>query len=137
MAKFLTEELNVRLLDNDRIWVVDSPLLYESDILSKTVEVPAGFQTDFASVPRVPIAYMFFGDRAHREAVIHDYLYRIDAVPAATFSEANNVFLEAMKVRGKSIFVQYAMYSGVCLGGYFSYHKLKVEDKLCSTETLS
>ena len=128
MAKFLTE-LDARLLDDDKIWTLDSPLVYQSDIVGK-VEVPKDFQTDFASVPRVPIAYMFFGDRAHREAVIHDYLYRLDAVPNATFDQANDVFLEAMAVRGKSCFVRYAMYWGVCIGGSSSYHQRKVADIL-------
>ena len=100
MSKFLTE-LDARLKDDDRIWLLDSPLVYESDILG-LITVPAGFETDFASVPRVPIAYTLFGDRAHRESVVHDYLYRIDAVPPATYDQANDVFLEAMECRGKS-----------------------------------
>jgi len=124
MSEFLTE-LDARLKDDDRVWVLDSPLIYVSDLFGK-IEVPAGFETDFASVPRVPVAYMLFGDRAHRESVLHDYLYRIDSRPPATFSEANAVFLEAMEVRGKSYFVRYAMYWGVVLGGWGSYHKKRV-----------
>jgi len=73
---------------------------------------------------------MLFGDRAHRESVIHDYLYRTDSVPQATYSQANNVFLEAMRVRGKGYFVRYAMYWGVVLGGWTAYHKKRVKDKL-------
>lgn len=128
MAKFLTE-LDAQLKDNDRIWIIETPLVYESDILGKII-VPSGFETDFSSVPRIPIAYMLFGDRAHREAVIHDFLYRFDSAPLATYSEANNVFLEAMKVRGKGFAVRYAMYWGVVLGGWTAYHKKKVADKL-------
>ncbi|MFH2073975.1 MAG: DUF1353 domain-containing protein [Pseudomonadota bacterium] len=127
MAKFLTE-LDVRCID-DGLWVLDSVLEYDSDILGK-IEVPSGFQTDFASVPRVPIFYMLFGDRAHREAVLHDYLYRIDCLPPATYSQANDVFLEAMKVRGKGFFVGYGMYWGVILGGWTAYHKKYVGDAL-------
>ena len=128
MAKFLTE-LDARLKDNDRIWILGSPLIYESDILGR-IEVPAGFNTDFASVPRLPIVYMLYGDRAHRESVVHDYLYRIDAVPPATYDQANDVFLEAMECRGKSWFVRKMMYWGVCAGGFTSYHKKNVGDKL-------
>ena len=127
MSKFTTE-LDVRCID-DGAWVLDSPLIYESDILGKII-VPAGFETDFASVPRVPIIYMMFGDRAHREAVLHDYLYRIDSVPYASYSQANDVFFEAMKERGKSWFVRYPMYWGVVLGGWGVYHKKGVLDKL-------
>jgi len=128
MSKFLTD-LDARLKDDDCIWVLDSPLVYESDLLGK-VEVPAGFETDFASVPRVPIAYMMFGDRAHREAVLHDYLYRIDSVPQATYSQANEVFYEAMELRGKGWFVRHAMWLGVVLGGWTAYHKKNVKDSL-------
>jgi len=127
MSKFLSA-LDGRSVD-DKLWLLLSPLHYESDILGP-IKVPLGFMTDFASVPRVPIAYMLFGDRAHRESVIHDYLYRTDSVPQATYSQANNVFLEAMKVRGKGYFVRYAMYWGVVLGGWTAYHKKRVKDKL-------
>ena len=127
MSKFLSA-LDGRSVD-DKLWLLLSPLHYESDILGP-IKVPLGFMTDFASVPRVPIAYMLFGDRAHRESVIHDYLYRTDSVPQATYSQANNVFLEAMKVRGKGYFVRYAMYWGVVLGGWTAYHKKRVKDRL-------
>ena len=128
MSKFITE-LDARLKDNDRVWILDSPLIYQSDMLGK-IEVPAGFETDFASVPRVPIAYMFYGDRAHREAVIHDYLYRCDSSPKVAFSTANDVFFEAMKCRGKNWFIRFPMFLGVKFGGYSSYHKKRVGDKL-------
>ena len=128
MAKFLTE-LNVRLKNNDRIWIIDSRLVYESDLVG-TVIVPEGFQTDFASVPRVPIAFTLFGNRAHRESVVHDALYRIDFPGNVSYNTANKVFLEAMKCRGKGYFVRYAMYAGVCVGGWPSFHKRKMMDKL-------
>ncbi len=128
MAEFKTE-LNARLKDDDTVWVIDSRLVYESDILG-TIIVEDGFETDFASVPRVPLFYTLFGDRAHREAVIHDYLYRIDSLPWAAKDMADDVFLEAMKVRGKGFFVRYGMYWGVVLGGWTAYHKKQVKDKL-------
>lgn len=128
MSKFLTE-LDCHLKDDDKIWELDFALIYESDILGEII-VPAGFQTDFASVPRLPIIYSLFGDKAHREAVLHDYLYRIDSVPQATYSQANEVFYEAMELRGKGWIVRHCMWLGVVLGGWTAYHKLRVEDKL-------
>lgn len=127
MPKFLTD-LDVRCI-NDGCWLVDNPLLYQSDSMG-LIEVPAGFQTDFASVPRVPIFFELFGDRAHREAVLHDYLYRIDSIPVAERGQADEVFLEAMGERGKGFFTRYAMYWGVRLGGWTAYHKKKVGDRL-------
>lgn len=129
MAKFLTK-LDVMLKDSgEKIWILKSPLVYESDIAGK-INVPTLFETDFASVPRVPVFYSLFGDRAHREAVLHDFLYRIDAIPQVERSTADSVFLEAMKVRGKGFFTRYAMYLGVRLGGWTAWHKRKVLDYL-------
>lgn len=80
--------------------------------------MPAGFVTDFASVPRVPVVYTAFGDRAHRESVVHDYLYQTHLVKKGV---ADRIFLEAMKTRKKSLWVRLGMYWGVVLGGFSSY----------------
>jgi hypothetical protein len=73
---------------------------------------------------------MLFGDRAHHESVIHDYLYRIDSVPCVGRKQADDVFLEAMEARGKGFFVRYSMYWGVRMGGWTAYHKKKLTDLL-------
>lgn len=127
MAKFLTE-LKARCL-TDKIWVLDEDLVYQSDLVGK-ITAPKGFYTDFASVPRVPIAYMLFGDRAHHESVIHDLGYRIDASPAMTRKQVDQVFLEAMRERGKSWATRYTMYWAVRLGAGSSWHRRKVADVL-------
>lgn len=125
---FLTD-LDVRLKDDDTVWVVNSPLEYYSPLVG-LISVPAGFETDFASVPRVPVAFWFYGNRAHREGVIHDYLFRSDSVPSVRFNIANEVFLEAMECRKKPWYVRYPMYSAVCAFSYPCFHKRKVGDKL-------
>ena len=127
MAGFITE-LDVRCI-NDGRWKLDSPLRYLSDIVG-LIDVPAGFETDFASVPRVPILYTFFGDRAHREAVLHDYLYRKDSIPMVERSQADDVFFEAMDERGKGFLIRYGMWLGVRAGGWTAYHEKLVTDKL-------
>lgn len=127
MAKFLSYLILEDI--SDKVWELHEPLIYESDILGR-IEVPVGFQTDLASVPKVPLVYEAWGNRSHYESVIHDLLYRIDSVPAATFDQANAVFLEAMIVRNKPWWIRWPMYKGVCWGGQSSYHKRKVGDKL-------
>jgi len=114
---------------SDTVRILDFPLIYESDILG-LINVPIGFETDFASVPRIPFIYAMWGGKAHREAVLHDYLYRKDSKPIATYRQANGVFYEAMEVRNKRKLIRYPMYWGVVLGGWTSYHKKSVEDKL-------
>lgn len=119
--------------ENESIWVLDrTPLVYNSALLGCQIVVPAPileypFYTDLASVPRVPIVYELWGNKAHREAVLHDYLFRINSVPVVSFMTANRVFLEAMLSTGKPWRIAYPMFIGVCLGGYFSYHKKYVE----------
>lgn len=103
---------------SDKTFMLLADLVYDSEALGRTVVVPAGFVTDFASVPRVPVVYMLFGDRAHHESVIHDFLYQTHQVPRGT---ADKVFLEAMEARGKSAFVRRGMYWGVVMGGRSSY----------------
>lgn len=130
MAKFVTF-LEAKSL-TDKVWRLNAPLRYESDIAG-FIEVPAGFQTDLASVPRVPIAFLLFGGRSHHEAVIHDYLFRVGSQPDVTWNQANEIFLEAMKVRGKSVFVRYPMYWGVCCGSYPLWRQRTVSDVLINT----
>ena len=129
MSEFLTD-LDIKLRsDSDKIYILKSELIYLSDTLGKII-IPEGFQTDFASVPRVPFIYEAWGDRAHREAVLHDYLYRKDSKPYVTFMDANRAFLEAMESRDKPIHIRYPMFWGVVIGGYPSYHKKYVGDEL-------
>ena len=130
MAKFLTE-LDCHLKPTcEDVWILNGPLIFNSDIVGQ-VTAPSGFQTDLASVPRVPLIYSMWGARSHREAVIHDLLFRIDSNPSVTFNEANSVFLEAMTERGKSWYIRYPMYWGVCIGSDGSWHKRKVLDEVC------
>lgn len=116
MSKFLTE-LDGRWLDDKRFMLL-ADLVYESDLLKDTLTVQKGFVTDFASVPRVPIAYMLFGDRAHHESVPHDFIYQTHKFPKKI---ADSIFLEAMTARNKPLYVRQAMYWGVVIGGWPSW----------------
>jgi len=134
MSQFITE-LDIKPCDNECIWVLQKPLLYYSSLLKSLgkqpqVVVPEGFETDLASVPRLPFLYALWGGRAHREGVVHDYLYRKDSMPPVGRSVADRVFLEAMDVRGKPWNVRWPMYLGVRIGGWTAYHKRLVGDKL-------
>ncbi len=44
----------------------------------KVAVLPYGMESDLASVPRLPIIYLMWGDRAHRPAFLHDGCYRTD-----------------------------------------------------------
>lgn len=74
-------------------WRLTQDLVYDSPLLGRQITVPAGFVTDFASVPRVPFAYWIAGDTAHEAATVHDWLLAL-GVP---WELAAKVFREAMK----------------------------------------
>jgi hypothetical protein len=104
--------LRVEEVDDGR-WRLLEDFVYHSDVVGSII-VPAGFVTDFASVPRVPVAFWFVGDTAHLAAVVHDYLYSTGIFPKAT---ADRVFLEAMAVTGIPHWRRWLMYLGVRWGG--------------------
>jgi len=116
LAAFSTP-LDARADDSDKIWMLLSPLVYESDSVGR-IEVPEGFCTDLSSVPRVPIIYMLWGGRLHYEGVLHDFLYRIDCPVQVSYGQANWVFYEAATARGKPGYIKRPMYIGVCAGGW-------------------
>lgn len=121
MSRFVTE-LDVRLKDNG--WILDSALVYYSDLLGEYIEVPKGFATDYASVPRLPLAYALFGNTNHKAAVLHDYLYTTKPSSRKT---ADRIFLEAAKASGQPFFRRWMMYLGVRLGGGLAWKENRNE----------
>ena len=57
-AEFLTD-LYVELKPgrDDEIWVLTNPLIYNSTLLDKQIVIRPGFETDLASVPRIPFVF--------------------------------------------------------------------------------
>lgn len=81
--------------------------------------VPAGFETDFASVPR--LFWTVIGHPAGRyaqAAVLHDWLYSTQAVSRA---RADALFREAMAVLGVPAWQRWTMWAGVRVGGWAAY----------------
>ena len=125
MSAFLSE-LTTTCIDDTAasgrgIWRVEQPFTYQSDILGKTITVEPGFLTDYASVPRVPVAYLLFGDTSHRAAVLHDWLYHHHEV--CDEQTANRVLLEASKVEGIPAWRRLGIYLGVKIGGESSWEE--------------
>lgn len=118
-ARFVTP-LRVELLTVDRSsdgrgsWRLLADLVFLSDLLATAVTVPIGFITDFASVPRLPVAYFLVGNTSHQAAVIHDWLYtRHDTTRAV----ADAVLREAMAAAGAPAWRRWLMWTGARLGG--------------------
>lgn len=95
-------------------WVLTADLAFSSAVLDRLIIVPAGFVTDFASVPRLPLAFLLFGGVADEAAVVHDYLY---STGVCSRKLADEVFAEASKACGVSAWRRGPMWLGVRLFG--------------------
>jgi hypothetical protein len=116
MSSFITQGLQTDLVDEiDNIHVLLAPLAYDSDLLQRRITVPKDFRTDFASVPRLPLAYMVVGGKGARAAVVHDFLY--SGGLEVTRAQADAVFREALAASGYGRIVRGLMYAGVRVGG--------------------
>ena len=80
MAKFLgsIHSEDVGYCDGRLIRRLEKPLIWVHEF--KRLEISTGFESDGASVPRLPLIYAKWGDKVHREAFGHDYGYRKNAV---------------------------------------------------------
>jgi hypothetical protein len=98
--------------------------------------IPADFVTDFASVPRLPFAYLLYGGIGNRAGVVHDALYSawkriqvftlIEGVKVdyeVTRSWADEVLRSALQECGVGFFARNMMYSAVRLAGWKFYKK--------------
>ncbi len=114
-GKFITP-LVVELIDDDSppLWRVLKPLVYESELAGVLV-VPSEFVTDFASVPRLPLAFLLAGDTCHRAAVVHDWLY--SAAGPFDRARADAILREAAEVSGVSFWRRWLVWAGVRIGG--------------------
>jgi hypothetical protein len=90
--------------------------------------IPAGFVTDFCSVPRVPLAYTLFGGKYNRTGTLHDGLYgtwsEIKILHAVSRVElpitkklADSILYRSLLNEGASWFTASAMWSGVNMFG--------------------
>jgi hypothetical protein len=112
---------------NDRaLWRLVAPLIYDSPVLGRQVVAPEGFVTDFASVPRLPLAYLLAGDTAHEAAVIHDYLYKYNT---CTRAEADAVLDEASASLGEPWWRRQLMWTAVRVGGWVPWNRYRKGEK--------
>lgn len=106
---FLTD-LVVKVVDDG--YMLTEPLEYQDG--QRIHVVPAGFVTNFASIPR-PARILITGHGKDRfAATLHDYLYFIKY----DRRKADALFLRAMKDSKVNWFLRHAMHKAVRLGGW-------------------
>lgn len=96
--------------------ILVEPLVWDVD--QYTIKVPAGFYTDFASVPWPFSMLLPVHDSYSRAAIVHDYLYWTQL---CTRKEADNILLIGMKMSGVDAVRRDAVYAGVRLGGWVAW----------------
>ena len=87
------------------------------------ITVPAGYITDFASVPRTFWSIISPIDRHAKAAVIHDYLY--DYPENYSRKEIDEIFLEALNVLDIKIWKTHCLYYGVRLFSWYRWNQLR------------
>lgn len=81
-------------------WVVQEPFVWYVDYLNKgkAIIVPAGFWTDFWSIPR--ILHSVLSPTQYISYILHDYLYTFWPQLGITRKEADLILAEALRVEG-------------------------------------
>jgi hypothetical protein len=96
-------------------WRLLAELRYDSAVLGARLIIPAGFETNFASVPRAPFAFWLAGDVGRKAAVVHDFCYSSHVARERYL--ADSVFYEALRAEGVSAVTAWLMYVAVRWGG--------------------
>jgi len=119
MSKF-TDILLVSPLADGKTWVIMKEFGYDigEEGSEDTINVPIGFRTDFASVPRLLWALIPRWGKYGNAAVIHDYCYWQQQFNR---KKADEIFLEAMTVLKVSSFQKYTIYYAVRWFGWYPW----------------
>ena len=132
MSYFLNKLL-VENIDDNHDKLIES-FKYFSERIKDNIIVPNSFTTDYASVPKLPLIFLMFGDTAKKAAVIHDYLYQTHMLNDRKISD--EVFLEAMLQCGVPAAKAYPMYWGVRIFGWYIWRKYKDRKECFGNECL-
>ena len=120
-----TTPLVVELIDGRR-WRLAFAFTYHvgSKYANDYIPVPAGFEHDFASIPRFLFVILPWWAKFNKASVLHDYLYR---VRTSTRAEADLIFYEAMLVGFRNHrsgrLVAWLEYKGVRLFSWLAWRK--------------
>jgi hypothetical protein len=109
-----SSDLVVRELGTNR-WEVAADLIYDGK--DEPITVPSGYETDFASVPKLLRWFIPKYGKYNKSAVLHDYL--CDEARAGRFdrADADGIFRRSMRELGVGYLRRRLMWAGVRWGG--------------------
>lgn len=112
------DPLRVEYVDG-HAWVLLEDFVYTDAKLGRIV-VPAGFVTDFASIPRLFWNVLPPTGTYGKAAVIHDYLYRYQT---ASRADADRILRDASKELGSRWAVRWVIWTAVRGFGGFTWRR--------------
>ena len=126
---FLTP-LVITYIKNDT-WFLHEPLVFRSRYLipGKEFTVPAGFYTDFASVPRIFRNIVSKYGKHAKSSVLHDYLYYCGFLGCKELCDM--LFNEGMVFEEEGTIMRVIVYKAVCWFGFFAWENHR---RLCHSE---
>lgn len=108
--------------EDDLFWILGDPLVVQVDG-SELIEVPVGYTTDGASIPKWATGLPGWGrweDPQRWAGVTHDWLYTQTGV---TKKRADQVFRAVLVAEDAGFFKRAIMYAAVVVGGGPAYRK--------------
>jgi Protein of unknown function (DUF1353) len=97
---------------------------YQVTIFENKIIVPAGFRTDYASIPPLFLPLFKYSENGYKKpAVIHDWLYQSQIY---TKELSDNIFKEAMRINGTSLLTRTLIFNAVKFFGFKAWNKCKV-----------
>jgi hypothetical protein len=125
--RMATNTPRLQLFQGDgRNFMLVDPLFYEIKRTGKTITVPAGFVTDFASVPWYARSLISVLGRHSIPAIVHDYLYWEQR---CTRDQADDILREAMNEYSSSWRDQIAVDYAVKYGAQGAWDQNKADRK--------
>ena len=132
MSRFVTT-LKTDQTDRRTYKLLDDLVLADED--QRTIVVPAGFVTDFASIQVLHNAFLFvlfalvsgYGNYA---ATVHDFLYSEGQVSR---KEADAILYRALRAEGVARWRAWLFWAGVRIGGAKHYTKTTTRSGLSSS----
>lgn len=130
MSGLLSTPLVVVVLDNDKqpfaVWEdFDAHVAgYFPALGGVSLMVPAGFATDFASIPAPLRQYIDKVGKHCKAALLHDFLYWTQTCSRAA---ADLTFFNAMAELGVSPWKKWAMYIGVRAAGWWVWNNRRTQ----------
>lgn len=115
--------------EGDGTVTLEEPLSYYDQQSGVVIRVPAGFNSDLASVPQVLQSLAPKFGRHNRAALIHDWLYRNGGRPSDYSSmrlgraACDRIFLDVMKADGVGALLRWRMWFGVRIAGASSFQQ--------------